>query len=57
LPWFLRMRNLLSFATLLRTVDIPESQDDPDWLMVLRKKLINSIEKYRVSFEKLAYDK
>jgi Ser/Thr protein kinase RdoA (MazF antagonist) len=53
LSWFLRMRNLLSFVTLLRTVDIPESQDHPEWLKGLRKKLEGIIDKYRVSFEKV----
>jgi Ser/Thr protein kinase RdoA (MazF antagonist) len=50
LPWFLRMRNLLSFVTLLRTVDIPESEGHPEWLKGLRKKLIISIDRYRKSF-------
>lgn len=54
LPWFMRMHKLVTFAILLRTVDIEESEGDPDWLIGLRKKLIGYIEEYRASFEKRA---
>lgn len=54
LPWFMRMHSLVLFATLLRTVDIEESENDPEWLIGLRRKLLGYIEKYRASFEKLA---
>jgi Ser/Thr protein kinase RdoA (MazF antagonist) len=53
LSWFMRMHNLVSYAKLLRAVDIPESQDHPEWLIGLREKLLDYIESYRVSFEEL----
>jgi Ser/Thr protein kinase RdoA (MazF antagonist) len=52
-PWFMRMHNLVTYAKLLRSVDIPESHDHPEWLKGLREKLMDYIENYRVSFEKL----
>jgi Ser/Thr protein kinase RdoA (MazF antagonist) len=56
LPWFMRMHKLVLFATLLRTVDIEESEQNSAWLIGLRKKLVSYIEEYRASFEKLARD-
>jgi Ser/Thr protein kinase RdoA (MazF antagonist) len=52
LPLFMRLHNLTTFAGLLKTVDIPESQDHPEWLSNLREKLLNYIEQYRSSFGK-----
>lgn len=48
---FERMHKLNSFAMLIRTVDIIESEDDPEWLLNLRNKLVGYIEEYRQSFE------
>lgn len=50
LPLFQRMHNLVTFAKLLHTVDIPEMQDQPVWLANLRSKLLNKLEDYRNSF-------
>lgn len=50
---FDRMHKLNSFAMLIRTVDIKESEDDPEWLLNLRNKLAGYIEEYRRSFEKI----
>ncbi|MFE8702938.1 hypothetical protein ACFYKX_20225 [Cytobacillus sp. FJAT-54145] len=52
LPWFLRMHNLVTFAKLLRTVDLEESRDYPEWLSGLHKKLLDKLDDYRVSFKK-----
>ncbi|HET7580226.1 MAG TPA: phosphotransferase [Bacillales bacterium] len=48
LPWFMRLHNLVSFAKLLRSVDVPETQSGS--LSNLRTKLTNLIENYRASF-------
>jgi Ser/Thr protein kinase RdoA (MazF antagonist) len=53
-PWFMRMHNLVSYTKLLRTVDIPESGDYPEWLSNLRAKLLRYMNQYRTSFERLA---
>lgn len=50
---FMRMHNLVTFAILLRSVDIDESEDYPEWLIGLREKLSGYIDQYRASFEKL----
>lgn len=50
-PQFERMHNLIFFARLIRSVDIVESQDYPDQLSNLRKKLCGYIDGYRHSFE------
>lgn len=47
LPLFMRMHNLVTFAKLLRTVDISPSEDDPEWLSNLRLKLQSYCENYR----------
>lgn len=54
LPMYLRMHNLFSFLKLLGTVDIPKTQDDPDWLKSLRNKLVTVIDRHRTQFEGLA---
>lgn len=46
-----RLHKLVSFAKLIRTVDIEESQENPEWLTNLRKKLCHKINEYRLSFE------
>lgn len=50
LPSFMRMHDLISFAKLLRSVDIPESDDHPEWLGQLRQKLVWRLDQYRQSF-------
>ncbi|MFS0557093.1 phosphotransferase enzyme family protein [Brevibacillus sp. 179-C9.3 HS] len=54
---FLRMHNLVMFAKLLRTVDIPENPDYPEWLTDLRTDLLGYLEEYREAFEKRASEK
>jgi Ser/Thr protein kinase RdoA (MazF antagonist) len=49
---FMRMHNIVTYAKLLKCVDIPESLDYPEWLSGLRKKLLDKIESYLASFEK-----
>ncbi|HEK9098835.1 phosphotransferase [Bacillus pfraonensis] len=54
LPLFMRMHQLIIFAKMLRTVDIPESKNHPEWLQNLRKKLMKQfIEDTRERLEKL----
>lgn len=53
LPMFNRLHDLTMFVKLLRSVDIPDSADHPEWMSNLRKKLVEKIEKYRFSFERL----
>jgi Ser/Thr protein kinase RdoA (MazF antagonist) len=48
---FVRLHKLVSLAKLIRTVDIEESQEYPDWLINLQKKLCGLIEEYRLSIE------
>ena len=48
---FERLHNVTTFATLIRSVDIEESQDHPEWLSNLRMKLCGYIDYYRQSFE------
>lgn len=48
---FERLHKLISFAKLIRTVDIEESRDLPEWLVNLRKKICGVIDNYRLSFE------
>lgn len=52
LPKFIRMHNLLTFVGLLRTVDIQESKNHPEWLENLRAKLVRYIDHFRLSFMK-----
>ncbi len=48
---FERLHKLVSFAILIRSVDIEESTEYPDWLIDLRIKLCGIIDGYRFSFE------
>jgi Ser/Thr protein kinase RdoA (MazF antagonist) len=41
LPWFIRMHNLISYIHLSDTIDLPQSENDPEWLSNLRSKLLN----------------
>ncbi|MEN1936218.1 phosphotransferase [Paenibacillus sp. 102] len=53
LPLFMRMHQLIMFTKILRTVDIPELEEYPEWLQNLRKNLVNYIQKTRTEFKKL----
>lgn len=48
---FKMLHKIVTFAKLLRTVDIEESQEYPDWLTNLREKLCRMINEYRLSLE------
>ena len=48
---FERLHKVITFATIIRSVDIEESIDHPDWLSNLRTKLCGYIDHYRQSFE------
>jgi len=47
LPWFKRFHNVVLFAKLLRSIDLPESLEAPDWLRNLRDKLVDHVNNYR----------
>ncbi|MBB6453344.1 Ser/Thr protein kinase RdoA (MazF antagonist) [Salirhabdus euzebyi] len=49
LQLFSRMHQLIQFSRLLRTLDIKEAGDQPDWLAPLTKKLQQKVEAYRNS--------
>jgi hypothetical protein len=49
--WFIRMHKIVSFTKLLRSVDILESPNNPDWLNILIGKLSKKIDSYRSSLE------
>lgn len=51
LPMFMRMHNLVTFAKLIRSVDVPESPEHPEWLSGLRSKLVDKINTYRDAFK------
>lgn len=48
LSLFMRMHNLVTFAILLRSVDIDESVDRPEWLIGLREKLLGKIDQLQL---------
>lgn len=50
LPFFIRMHNLIIFAKFLRTLEGSNPDDDPKWLVPLRKKLDMYIGEYRKRF-------
>ncbi|WP_442598703.1 phosphotransferase enzyme family protein [Neobacillus sp. D3-1R] len=50
LSMFRRMHNLVTFARVLKAVDIAESANHPEWLANLRVKLLNRLDQYRASF-------
>jgi Ser/Thr protein kinase RdoA (MazF antagonist) len=56
LPMFGRLHDLTMFAKLLRSVDIPESADYPEWMINLRGKLVDKIAGYRKAFEAITAD-
>jgi Ser/Thr protein kinase RdoA (MazF antagonist) len=49
---FERMHHVISYAELVRTIDIEESEELPDWLKNLQSKLCVMRDQYRQSFEK-----
>ena len=50
LSFFLRMHNLITFTKLLRTLEDSNPEEDPKWLLSLRKKLNMVVAKYRKGF-------
>jgi Ser/Thr protein kinase RdoA (MazF antagonist) len=50
IPLFIRLHNLITFAILTRTLDIPDSSNYPEWLLNLRAKLVDMREKLGSSF-------
>ena len=50
LPKFLRFHNLTTFTKLLRTLDIKDTKDKPDWLVNLKNKLSKVVKNYRENF-------
>lgn len=51
LPMFQRLHNLTVFAKLLRSVDIQNASEHPEWMTDLRGKLVKKIDDLRKSFE------
>lgn len=51
LPLFLRMAKLLTYARLVRTLDLPPYGGDPAWLQSLRLKFENWLDDYKASLE------
>ncbi len=51
LPLFFRMAKLLTYARLVRTMDLPPHVGDPAWLQSLRLKLENWLDDYKASLE------
>jgi Ser/Thr protein kinase RdoA (MazF antagonist) len=51
LPLFLRMAKLLTYARLVRTLDLPPHGGDPAWLQSLRLKFENWLDDYKASLE------
>ncbi|MGN7385796.1 phosphotransferase enzyme family protein [Sporosarcina sp. SAFN-015] len=50
IPMFLRFHNLITFADLLRTVDVEKDLHNPQWIEGLRKKLDSKLDEYRDGF-------
>jgi Ser/Thr protein kinase RdoA (MazF antagonist) len=51
LPLFLRMAKLLTYARLVRSLDLPPHVEDPAWLHSLRLKFENWLDGYKMSLE------
>lgn len=51
LPLLLRMAKLLTYAQLVRTLDLPPHVGEPAWLQSLRLKLENWLDNYKASIE------
>jgi Ser/Thr protein kinase RdoA (MazF antagonist) len=52
IPLFLRVANLLLYASRARSLDLPDDPTYPDWLNGLRRKLQTRMEEYRMALEK-----
>jgi Ser/Thr protein kinase RdoA (MazF antagonist) len=50
IPLYLQMHNIMTFAKLLKTLDIAEDEPNPQWLDRLRHKLIGKLDFYREQF-------
>ncbi|MDQ0176407.1 phosphotransferase enzyme family protein [Bacillus chungangensis] len=57
IKWLMRMHNLESLASLLRSVDLTITSDDPDWLSELKEDLLGYIEEYRDFIQQLHTNK
>ena len=49
LPLFLRMAKLLTYARIVRSMDLPPQTEDPAWLQALHVKLERWLDDYRAS--------
>lgn len=52
IPMFLRFHDLITFADLLRTVDVENDLNNPEWITALRNKLESKIDDYRDGFKR-----
>lgn len=52
IPMFLRLHDLITFADLLRTVDVENDLEHPQWVNALHKKLESKIDEYRDGFKR-----
>lgn len=50
IPMFLRFHNLITFGDLLRTVDVENDLNNPQWITTLHKKLESKMNDYRDGF-------
>ncbi|GAC1311342.1 MAG: phosphotransferase enzyme family protein [Ktedonobacteraceae bacterium] len=50
-PMFVRVARLLTYARLVRSMDLPPHAEDPAWLQSLRLKLETWLDDYRASLE------
>lgn len=49
MPMFSRLSRLLTYTTLIRSLDLPDSSDHPDWLRALRRRLETRAAAYAAS--------
>ncbi|MGG0668808.1 phosphotransferase enzyme family protein [Sporosarcina koreensis] len=52
IPMFLRFHDLITFADLLRTVDVENDLNNPQWTIALCNKLESKIDDYRDGFKR-----
>ncbi len=57
MPLFLRLDNLISFARICRSIAGQPIENEPEWMLKLRQKLDQSLNKYRDSFLRYPIDK
>lgn len=50
IPMYLRFHNLITFGDLLRTVDVENDLNNPQWITTLHKKLESKMNDYRDGF-------